>query len=368
MLNNDAQKQWEEYRTRELTTLAPLLAELGFELEPIQPHIGGERYLMHAVTTASGSKLVLLGRRKNNGERVVIKATSDAGGKREIGGERKARDVLNHINFAYRIFRSPKEILYATRGDYAISVQQFIEQEQSFLERPLEEQFALALKAFKAQEGAHMTTYGHRRLIAKTFETATATEYLDRFKRFRSSILSHPHESRLEPILDRATICLTENREIIEQYSGFLTHTDFVPHNFRIVGNDMYLLDHSSLRFGNKYEGWARFLNFMALYNPALEQALAEYVRLNRTPEEVLSLKAMRIYRLGEIIWFYTERLPRSSGDQHTLDEARVCFWTDVLAAVLDNALLSSTLIEEYRSLRDGLRSDEEKRRQQGLH
>ena len=47
-------KEWEEYKERELSALLPILDKLGFEIEKEQPHIGGERYLMQAVTTTSG--------------------------------------------------------------------------------------------------------------------------------------------------------------------------------------------------------------------------------------------------------------------------------------------------------------------------
>jgi hypothetical protein len=367
-MSTNPQQEWEKYRARELAAIGPLLTELGFELEPVQPHTGGERYLMQAATTASGKKLVLLGRNQATGERVVIKSSSDEGGKRELAHERDSRALLKRINFAYQVFRSPAEVLYATKGDYAISIQQFVEQEQSFLSRPLAEQFALAIAAFKAQEGAHATTYGHERLVRSAFESIAAHEYLARMRGFKADIIAARHDNALEALLIRAEHLLAENEETVEQYCGFLTHTDFVPHNFRVVGSDIYLLDHSSLRFGNKYEGWARFLNFMELYNPELERLLVEYVRLNRTPEESLSLKLMRVYRLTEIIWVYVERAPKSQGDQHALDTERVHFWSDVLAAVLDDSTVSLSRLEKYKNIRDRLRSPEEKQRQQGLH
>ena len=52
----------------------------------------------------------------------------------------------------------------------------------------------------------------------------------------------------------------------------------------------MYLLDHSSLRFGNKYEGWARFRNFTTFYNRPLEEALLLYMRNNRAEEKCFRL------------------------------------------------------------------------------
>lgn len=336
----------------DLTEIRDILSPLGFVLGEEQPHLRGERYLMRAVTTRSGRKLILLGRRVADEKRVVIKMSNEQGGMRELEHERACRRVLHQIRFAYGTFLSPRELLFTRRGGYLISVQEFIEA-RPFLERPLKEQFSLALSAFKAQESAHATTYRHLRLIGKTFESLDAEGYLRLFAGFGA-----PEE---------AQAFLRREREVIERYCGFLTHTDFVPHNFRAAQDGIYLLDHSSLRFGNKYEGWARFLNFMALYNPALEQALADYVRLNR-PEEVVALKCMRVYRLGEIVWYYRDTLARSEGDLKLLNQKRAEFWSAVLDCVLHDRPVPQEVRQEYIAARDILRSEDEKKRQQGLH
>lgn len=368
-MSDENKQTWEEYKKRELAAILPILADLGFELEPEQPHLGGERYLMQAITTQSGKKLILLGRRVNDGRRVVIKATGEKAGKQEIEHEHKCRQVLQQINFAYQVFFSPEEILSTERDGYIISIQTFIEQECPFLERPLKEQFFLALNAFKAQEGTHATTYEHKRIARANFGSIDALGYLKTFADFKKNILAHPQNNAImTQMLENAQKFLETNRETIEQYCGFLTHIDFVPHNIRIVDSTIYLLDHSSLRFGNKYEGWARFLNFMALYNQPLEKMLVQYVRDNRTPEESLSLKLMRVYRLGEIIWYYTNTLDKSSGDLRTLNQKRIEFWSQVLKAIINDAPVPEGIIEEYKRVRDSLRSEEEKHRQKGLH
>ncbi len=367
-METNTQEAWKEQASRELAELVPILRELGFELEAEQPHLLGERYLMQAVTTVSGRKLILLGKRKSDGKRVVIKATKADTGKWELMHERLCREVLGKIRFAYNTFLSPEEILFKTDVQgYTISIQAFIEQESPFTARPLKEQFALALKAFKAQEGAHATTYGHERLIEKTFGPRKE-DYLNEFSLFKKLILDEPTNTDLNSLLTEAETFLQANTEIIEQYGGFLTHTDFVPHNIRVQNGEIYLLDHSSLRFGNKYEGWARFTNFMALYNPELERALVEYVRLNRAPEELLSLKLMRVYRLGEIISYYTATIPRSSDNLLELNKARMRFWSEVLRAVLDDRQIDAETLSKYRETRDRLRSEEEKIRQKDLH
>ncbi len=364
----DPQKAWEMYVASELEALLPNLGALGILLDRDQKHIGGERYLMQAVTTTHGKKLILTGTLRD-GVRVIIKATRDIAGTNEIEHERRCRDILKKIDFAGSVFYTPEELLYMKSHGFIITCSRFIEQEESFLERPIETQFHLALRAFKAQESAHATTAKHRSLIGRTFGIRGVKQYLHNFQTFLANIrIARPHDTALEDLLGEALQELRRNERVIDQYTGFLTHTDFVPHNIRIQGETMYLLDHSSLTFGNKYEGWARFLNFMTLYNPDLEETLTTYVTKNRTEEEAVALRMMRIYRLGEIIWYYVQTLEKSAADLHTLNSARVIFWRTVLEHVLSNKKMPSHIIEEYKKTRDSLRSEGEKKRQVGLH
>ncbi|MFA4890427.1 MAG: hypothetical protein WC587_02215 [Candidatus Paceibacterota bacterium] len=368
-MSENAQLLWEKYCEQEMTAVAPLLASLGFALELNQPQIGGERFLMQAVTTKNGRKLILFARRASDNKRVVIKITRDKNGRGELLHERKCRAALQNITFAYIIFLSPKEILFANKGGYTISIQEYVEQECPFLERALEEQFSTILKAFEAQEGAHATTFGHLRSIIKTFGKINAPQYLESYQDFQKNISQHSFtDEHTRALLQKGYEILTSQKETVEQYCDFLTHTDFVPHNFRIIDENIYLLDHSSIRFGNKYEGWARFLNFMTLYNPKLEEALLFYVRNNRADEELVSLKLMRIYKLGELIWYHTKKLDKASGNFRTLTEKRVIFWSNVLEAILNDTLVSQEITDKYKSERDALRSPDETERQKGLH
>ncbi len=354
---------WEAYREQELALITPILARLGFELEDVQVHIGGERAII------SGNKLVLLGRRLTDGARVIIKASSHPAGKKELLHARTCQSLLNDIHFAHKIFLSPTELLWHEEANAIIAITEFIEQTQPFLDRSLEEQFFLALKTFEMQESAHAATYEHERMIRGTFGLWTTDTYLKAFHGYYEAVNKLPPEfSEVKAAIQEAEMVLQAHWQRIEQYLGFLTHTDFVPHNIRTVGRDIYLLDHSALRFGNKYDGWARFLNFMLLYHRKLEQALVTYVRDNRSPEESETLRLMRIFRLGELIAYYVNRLPKTAGHLHELDKARVFFWTEALQALLKNEDLSQERIKAYQNERDQLRSEEEKRRQQGLH
>ena len=302
---------------------------------------------------------------------MIIKATSDSGGKQELRHERLCREVLGTIKFAYEVFFTPKEILFLERKDQVIAIQEFIEQEQTFISRPSIEQFAFALRAFRAQESMHASTYEHERLVRSTFGIMQTRDYLSSFTSFGEYVRARLENApQLSSLLARAKEFLHTRKERIEQYTGFLTHTDFVPHNFRIRDDHIYLLDYSSLRFGNKYEGWARFVNFMALYNPELETALLQYVRDNRAPEEFESLQAMRVYRLGEIIRYYVDAQNRSEGDLYTLNTLRISLWSGGLTRLLDTngTLFTPETISEYQSARDTLRSPSEHLRQKDLH
>jgi len=361
-------RAWGIYCNQEIAVLEPILKKHGYALELLQPHIAGERYLMHAVTTTSGKKLILLGKNAE-GARVVIKATRDSSGKNELIHERTCRTLLNDIDFAGEVFHTPSETDFIKENGFVISIQLFIEQSCSFLERPIKDQFDFALRAFKGQESAHATTSKHRARVAGVFGIRDTKIYLSAFNTFITNMKGVlPERMDIHTLFCTALQILEKEKVSIEQYTGFLTHTDFVPHNFRISENTIYLLDHSSLTFGNKYEGWARFVNFMTLYNPPLEQALVTYVKENRTEEESVSLKMMRIYRLGEIIWYYARTLEKSIDNLHRLNTARIDFWSTVLSHILNDKPVPYSVISTYTHTRDTLRSDDEKKRQQGLH
>lgn len=362
-----SQQDWNTYCQVELEALKPLLAELSITLDAVQPHLKGERFLMQAVTTQSGQKLILLGLYRQT-TRVVIKATRDTNGVHELRHERTCRKELSKLKFAYNEFLTPEELYFGTVSGFTISVQRFIEQESSFIARPLSEQYFLALNALKAQEAARATTPRHLAQVQKTFGFRDAKTYLDCHNRFIAETAAFHKDRELAHLLETAHNSLTSLERRIEQYGGFLTHTDFVPHNFRIHKGKVYLLDVSSLRFGNKHEGWARFLNFMSLYNRDLEAALLTYVQVNRAPEEYESLHAMRLYRLTELIHYYTRTLPRSAGKLLTLNQNRVSFWSDALRAELSGERLSDQRVLEYQQIRDSLRSEEERDRQKDLH
>lgn len=360
-------QHWKEYVQNISDVTEAALSSHQIILDEHQPHTLGERFLMQAVTTTGGKKVILLGQKKNSDERFVIKIADDAAGKKEISDERDARSLLQSIEFNYESFHAPEEIAHFEYRGYLINVQRHIDQSSAFLERSTEEQFTYALAAFKAQERTRATTHRHFKKISRVFGARTWVEYKKFINYFDITFSDSP--------IDIGTACIKKAKhsleagsQRIEQYGGFLTHTDFVPHNFRINNGKMYLLDFSSLCFGNKHESWARFLNFMTLYNRELERLLIEYVENNRSVEERESLQLMRIYRLCEITSYYIQKVPQSDGALKELNTARVKFWHDVLAAELGNMRVSDEVVKNYISVRDSLRTEEEKKRQTGLH
>jgi thiamine kinase-like enzyme len=272
------------------------------------------------------------------------------------------------MKFSYENFHSPKELHFIETEGYVLYVGEFIEQSSSFLERSLDEQFNFSFRALKAQEQTRATTANHIREVKNVFGTRTSEDYLLMIRGFLRKIAASGQFNEAYSLVKKVQLELELNQERIEQYCGFLTHTDFVPHNFRINDNTLYLLDFSSLRFGNKHESWARFLNFMTLYNPELELLLLKYVKENRSKEEIESLHLMRLFRLTELIAYYVGTLNRSTDTLHELNSTRINFWSAVLQAELTNTTVSSSVVETYKATRDRLRSADEKQRQIGLH
>jgi hypothetical protein len=363
----DARTEWNSYVQKERALLTPILTARSVTLEERQPHLMGERYLMQAISTTSGKKITLLGRTKD-GTRVVIKATSDPAGAQEIEEERRSRRTLSGLVFASYRFHSPKELYYFSAGGMTVSIQEYIEQTSTFLARPLEEQFALALQGFKTQEGAHATTYGHLKRISKVFTIWESPQYLLAAQSHIDAVQRTDTEHVTLVTLGLGYEELKSHAYTIDQYSGFLTHSDFVPHNIRVADGKLYLLDYSSLRFGNKYESWARFINFMVLHNPPLADLLETYVHDNRSSGEYESLRLMRIYRAIEILAYYAGILEKSEGQTRDLNRARITFWTEVLGSILERRSLAEGAREAYIEIRDTLRSPEEKERQKDLH
>ncbi len=366
----DGKAAWEKYCAAELEKTIPKLRELGYELEEKQVHIGGERYLMAGARDVGGGgrKLVLIGRRIADHTRVVIKVSSDLAGMREIERERNTRHTLHGLEFASRAFYLPEELLFFHRGSYLIYITAYVEEARSFFEHSLDEQFFLALQALERQEGVHATTSKHASVIRDSFGITTAEKYVESYQQFaREALAAAPGVVSLAEALHLGEAFLREHQTVVARYCGFLTHADFVPNNLRVSGTKLFLLDYASMHFGNKYESWARFINFMVHHNPALEELLVRYVRDNRGEEEYLSLRLMRVYKIAFLLQYHAKALHQSSGNLHALIEQRLILWTAALTAVLEDKPIPPEVVETYVQYMEQLRSDEEKARQREM-
>lgn len=346
----------------ELQTISGLLKPLGFSLDERQPYISGERYLM------SANKLVLAGTRDKDGTKIVIKTSRHHDGKKEIESEKKSRDLMRSLAFADKKILIPEELYYWENGGYVFLIMRFIPQEKVFVAHALEEQFFIALSAFEAQESFHATTFEHLRAVKDVFPVISSAEYLKDFVRLKNSILKNYPDELIGRELEKAEAFLRENTITIDRHASYLTHTDFVPHNFRLSEHSLYMLDcvpnYATIHFGNKYEGWARFLNYMMTHSPELERLLTKYVRDNRGEDEYLALRLMRAYKITFLLDFYAKSLTKTTGDLHTLTLARLGYWHKALTAILEDRPIQDEIRKHYVETRNKLRSKEEKERQ----
>mgnify|MGYP001578012148 CR=1 FL=1 len=355
-----SEADWKQYVAGQLSNISALLKPLGYELDEHQPHVSGERYLM------TRNKLVLAAIRTSDKKAVIVKASNHPDGQKEIIAEKTARDTLMSIDFASEYILFPAEMYSGTKSGYMFWIAEYVPQDKVFVDHSTEEQFFLILRAFEAQESFHATTFEHLKTIQKNFTVFSSEKYIESFKAFPEKMRPALTEIKADPQpLADALKLLESNSATLAKYANYLTHTDFVPHNFRVQDHALYMLDCSAVHFGNKYEGWARFLNYMLIHNPALEKVLSSYIRVNRGENEHLDLRLMRIYKIGYLLSYYATSLEKTSGDLRELTKLRLSFWLEMLKAIVKDTPPDPKISEDYRAGRDGLRSQEEKERQQ---
>lgn len=359
MKANLSKQEWNSYTKQELETFSPVFARLDITLDTDQLHTAGERYLM------SGKKLVLTGERKDDKKRIIIKVSSYKAGRSEIRYEKDASELIQKLSFATSTILSPKELYFEDTTKGTVLVTEFIEQPKVYTSLDIREQFFLALRTLEEQEGFNAVTYEHEKDIKKTFSIFRSSDYLKKYKEFVESIEEIlPDDDKLHSLLKRASMFLTNNMDTIDRYSPYLTHTDLAPHNMRISDHGIFLLDYAAFRFGNKYEGLARFLNYMLIHSPKLEKLILDYLHRDRGKDEYLSLQLMRVYQIGFLLEYYVQSLNRTTGDLHKLTKTRVALWTHILESILNTEEVSSKIIDDYISTRNKLRTKEETERQ----
>ena len=338
--------------------ISEIANELDILLDSEQLHIGGERAIMRP------EKYVLTGIDNKTKKRVVLKCSNISEGISEIKTERKVRKALLDMPFAIQELSIPAELYFGTMHGYSVAVIEFIEQSKVFANYPLREQFFMALHAFESQESFHATTRKHYQSVRSLFSEFTTETYLNDFDMFVSNISKNSHNITAANTAVSAKDFLLKNQSVVSTYNGYLMHSDFVPHNFRIKDRKLFLLDFVAFSFGNKYESWARFINFMEAHSPQLVQPLTEYIKKDRGKDEYLALRIMRMYKIGFLLNFYTNSLSKTDGNLHKLTEERIIFWTHVLDSVLQDIPTEQKMYATYITARDSLRTEKEKRRQ----
>lgn len=351
---------FDQYQKLELELATKVLENLGYILDATQVHTGGERFVM------SGYKLVLTGINKQR-RKVVIKFSSHPAGREEIKHEHFVSTSLQQLDFAAHSFAAPTEFEFRDTTNHTFRAVEYVEEKTPMPTLPTTEQFFLALRAFEVQSGLHATTSSHIKKVNKIFGLATAKDYLRATDAYATYITDSKLASSITNTLKQAKEMLHQHTDTIRQYTGFLTHTDFAPHNVRLVDGELYLLDQTSLHFGNKHESWARFINYMYLYNTTLAQYLITYTRDNKSPEEYQSLRLMQLYKLIYLLAFYVGSHQRTSGNHQQLSAARLQFWSEILTAVQSDQAPEQKLIDTYKTTRNKLRDKDEKVRQRAL-
>ena len=336
--------------------LKDLAARVGIVLDATQLNIGGERDFL------SPNKFVLSGTHQKTGARAILKCAKHPDGIAEIAHEHKIMRALKTLPFSTEELIAPTETFYGTVGSYTVSVTDFIEQQKVYTDFSIEEQFFMAIHALESQETFHATTREHQGWVRDLFTAHTPAFYINDFKKMATDI------SRVWPdakeVLEKGALFLEENRPTLDVFDRYLIHFDLVPHNFRINNRQLYLLDFVSFRLGNKYESWARFINFMEIHNPALVPYMLEYVKADRGAAEYLSLRLMRVYKATFLLNYHKGVYEHAESNLKQLAEARLTFWTHVTHAILEDKLVDTKVLETYYEKRAALRTEEEKERQ----
>lgn len=335
-----------------------LLASTGFKLDKYQPHITGEREIK------SLTKLVLLGR-DPRGQRVVIKASNVAGEKKRIKLEREIRQELEKLSRILHNPSIPGELYFGEKEGFLFFVTTFINQPKIFVAHSLKEQFEMAKRAIESYEPIQVKDLqkiiGKKSVACPVFDAANYRSSLNKQINF---IVKSYQDKELVRTLLAVRKLFNQNAALISKYCNHLTHTDFCPHNFRVLNKKIHLLDYNAINFANRFEGWARLANYMVIHNPALEGKVISHLKKSRTQEERECFKLLRLYKTVFLITYYVKISNQVTGQLLKLTKLRVNFWHNLLKKLLENKTLTKAELNEYLNQRDKLRSGEEKKRQ----
>lgn len=355
-----ARQKWDEKIKNELPIIRELLSTIGVTLDEIQPNLIGEKFLMKT------DKFGLTGTYTPENAKVMIKASNHKNGIKELEADRKVSHIVDKLSFSNEKIKTAKEYFYGDLGGYRILVQEFLDQQKALIQLPLEDQYYISMRGFSVLESFYLTTKSHYTEVKKHFPILTAKDYLKTFSKYLKNIHNILNDPIVDEKLDQSYTLFRQNLKLVDKFSAYLVHEDFVPHNFRVYNNILYFIDHEALRFGNKYESWARYVNWMLVQYPPMEEKLVEHVRKLGT-EDYLNLRMMRLLKCAQLINYYAETLAKTSGDTYDLNVRRFNLWIEVLVSLTNDRKLHPSFIEEYKQARDVLRTDDEKQRQKLL-
>lgn len=355
-----ARQKWDEKIKSELPIIRELLSTIGVTLDEIQPNLIGEKFLMKT------DKFVLNGVYAPEKARVIVKISNHKAGIKELEADRHIAQVVDKLSFSTEKIKTAKEYFYGDLGGYRVMVQEFLDQPEALIKLKLEDQYYISMRGFSVLESFYLAAKSHYKEVKSHFPILTGKDYLKTFSKYLKSVHKILNDPSVDSKLDDAYSLFKKHLKLIDKYSTYLVHEDFVPHNFRIYNNILYFIDHEALRFGNKYESWARYVNWMLVQNPPMEEKLVQHVQ-KIGPEDYLNLRMMRLLKCAQLITYYAETLAKTSGDTYTLNLRRFNLWLEVLVALTNDRKLHSSFIEEYKQARDVLRTDDEKQRQKLL-
>ncbi|GIW68433.1 MAG: hypothetical protein KatS3mg099_381 [Candidatus Parcubacteria bacterium] len=364
--------QWLETARNEIGEARVRLASWGITLEEEQPFLGGEQPYIQNAATARGWTVTLFGRRgKRRRKRVVVKIGLNEEGCRLLRKSREAHEAFDALRFAYEPFSVPRELIACPGAPLPwLIVYEYMPQERAFTDLPPTKQFAVVARALRPLEETYALMRHHLRRALRTFGITPPTRG-EEITRQATALARETGNPPIAGTLEQASERLAKERAWIEMYHPFLTHPDFVPHNFRVTPDGtVVLLDVGDLEFGNKHTGWARLALWAQLHSPVLARAIYDHFARFRPEEEQRSFDAMRIARAAELLLHYLSILPltEENSAMQKLTRERIALWHNTLRALLEGEEPPEAAFAAYRTRRDALRDDREKSRQQHLY
>ncbi len=337
---------------------AMIIRGMGIRLDTYQPHVTGERKIN------APSRLVFIGT-DGEGRKVVIKTSGRKEERDKLKNENAAHAILDKVSRKTGFFSVPDKVFFKEESGFSFFATEYIPQPKLLSTESLAKQRAILENALSA-----LSSLNHKN-FKKVLPRAVAPFPKDDalyYKRSLDALCGRMAESGVDEKIIKisrdAKNQFNENLNVVSQFSGFLVHDDFCPHNFRVNGGKFYILDYDAVHFGNKHVSWARLLNYMATHNFRLEKLLVGRLAKTLPEPERESLRLMRVYKALFLLAHYSVASQRASGNLLELMKVRVDFWATLLERFLQNAPATKEDAEAYLKKRNLFRSASETRRQ----